>query len=49
MPPVLAQVAELTPTGRLATEDEIARVAVFLASAANGSVTGTTVRVSGGL
>jgi 3-oxoacyl-[acyl-carrier protein] reductase len=49
MPPVLDQVARLTPTGRLATEDEVARVAVFLVSAANGCITGTTVRVSGGL
>lgn len=48
-PPVLDHIASLTPTKRLATSDEVARVVVFLASAANGSVTGTAVRVSGGL
>jgi 3-oxoacyl-[acyl-carrier protein] reductase len=46
---VLEQIAPQTPTRRLATEEDVARVAVFLASAANGSVTGTAVRVSGGL
>jgi 3-oxoacyl-[acyl-carrier protein] reductase len=46
---VFQQVASLTPTGRLATEDEVARCVAFLASPANGSISGTTVRVSGGL
>jgi len=46
---VLQQVASLTPTGRLATVDEVARIVAFLASPANGSITGTTIRVSGGL
>jgi NAD(P)-dependent dehydrogenase (short-subunit alcohol dehydrogenase family) len=46
--PVLDLWASQTPTGRLATADEVARVAVFLASPANGSVNGATVRVSGG-
>jgi NAD(P)-dependent dehydrogenase (short-subunit alcohol dehydrogenase family) len=40
--------AAQTPTRRLATEDDVARVAVFLASAANASTTGTEIRVDGG-
>jgi 3-oxoacyl-[acyl-carrier protein] reductase len=48
-PPVLERFASMTPTGRLATEDEVARVVAFLASEANGSVNGVAVRVSGGL
>jgi NAD(P)-dependent dehydrogenase (short-subunit alcohol dehydrogenase family) len=44
----LEQWAAETPTRRLATEDDVARVVVFLASAANASVTGTEVRVDGG-
>jgi NAD(P)-dependent dehydrogenase (short-subunit alcohol dehydrogenase family) len=47
--PVLDQIAASTPTRRLATEDDVARVVAFLASAANCSVTGAAVRVSGGL
>jgi 3-oxoacyl-[acyl-carrier protein] reductase len=46
--PVLDQWAAQTPTGRLATEDEVAGVVAFLASAANGSVNGAAVKVSGG-
>ena len=45
----LEQIAAATPIKRLATEAEVARVVVFLASEANGSVTGTAIRVSGGL
>lgn len=48
-PEVLEQIATSTPTKRLATEEDVARVVTFLASAANGSVTGAAVRVSGGL
>jgi NAD(P)-dependent dehydrogenase (short-subunit alcohol dehydrogenase family) len=44
----LEQWAAQTPTRRLATEDDVARVAVFLASAANASTTGIEVRVDGG-
>jgi len=44
----LEQWAAQTPTRRLATEDDVARVAVFLASAANASTTGTEIRVDGG-
>jgi 3-oxoacyl-[acyl-carrier protein] reductase len=46
---VIEHLASLTPTGRLATEDEVARLVVFLAAPANGSVTGAAVRVGGGL
>jgi 3-oxoacyl-[acyl-carrier protein] reductase len=42
------QWAAHTPTGRLATEDEVASVVAFLASAVNGSVNGASVKVSGG-
>lgn len=44
----LEQWAAQTPTRRLATEDDVARVAVFFASAANTSTTGTEIRVDGG-
>jgi NAD(P)-dependent dehydrogenase (short-subunit alcohol dehydrogenase family) len=44
----LEHLAAQTPTRRLATEDDVARVVVFLASAANASVTGTEIRVDGG-
>jgi 3-oxoacyl-[acyl-carrier protein] reductase len=40
--------AAQTPTRRLATEDDVARVVTFLASAANTSITGTEIRVDGG-
>jgi NAD(P)-dependent dehydrogenase (short-subunit alcohol dehydrogenase family) len=48
-PAAFEQWAGMTPTGRLATVDEVAAIVTFLASAANGSVTGAAVRVSGGL
>jgi 3-oxoacyl-[acyl-carrier protein] reductase len=37
-----------TPTRRLATEEDVARVVVFFASPANASTTGTEIRVDGG-
>ena len=46
---VIEHLASLAPTGRLATEAEVARVVVFLAAPANRSVTGATVRVGSGL
>lgn len=46
---VLEQWASMTPTGRLATEDDVARVVAFLASDANRSATGCALRVTGGL
>src|SRR5579859_773327 len=38
--PALDQIAAATPTGRLATEDDVARLVTFLASAANTAITG---------
>jgi NAD(P)-dependent dehydrogenase (short-subunit alcohol dehydrogenase family) len=46
---VLEQVAANTPIRRLASEDDVAHLVTFLASACNGAVTGSEVRVSGGL
>jgi 3-oxoacyl-[acyl-carrier protein] reductase len=46
---VVEHLASLSPTGRLATEDEVARAVVFLAAPANRSVTGATIRVGSGL
>ncbi len=43
------QRAAATPTGRLATTQEIASVVTFLASDVNRSVTGEAVRVTGGM
>jgi NAD(P)-dependent dehydrogenase (short-subunit alcohol dehydrogenase family) len=37
------------PTGRFATEDEIAAAVIYLASPAAGSITGHTLPVDGGL
>lgn len=42
-------VIDHTPLGRLATVDDIADVAVFLASDASRFITGQTIRVDGGL
>jgi 3-oxoacyl-[acyl-carrier protein] reductase len=42
------QRASMTPTGRLATTEDIASIATFLASDANRSITGEAVRVTGG-
>jgi 3-oxoacyl-[acyl-carrier protein] reductase len=46
--PVLDQIAAANPTGHLATEDDVARVVTFLASAANNSVTGAEIHVGQG-
>lgn len=40
---------KLTPLGRIAQPDDIAKVAVFLASDSSGWVTGERIQVSGGL
>jgi 3-oxoacyl-[acyl-carrier protein] reductase len=42
-------VARAAATGRLSVPDEVADVIVFLASRANGNITGEIVRVSGGM
>jgi NAD(P)-dependent dehydrogenase (short-subunit alcohol dehydrogenase family) len=46
---VIEHLASVTLTGRLATEDEVALIVVFLAAPINRSVTGAAVRVGGGL
>lgn len=43
------QPASATPTGRLATTEDIASAVTFLAWDANRSITGEAVRVTGGL
>lgn len=47
-PDVLEQVLKAVPVGRLATADEIARCAVFLAADEAGFITGATLSVNGG-
>jgi NAD(P)-dependent dehydrogenase (short-subunit alcohol dehydrogenase family) len=42
------RILERIPLGRLATADDVARVAVFLASAEAGFITGETISVDGG-
>jgi NAD(P)-dependent dehydrogenase (short-subunit alcohol dehydrogenase family) len=44
----LDDIAARNPTGRLATEDDVALVIAFLVSAANNSVTGAAIRVGRG-
>jgi NAD(P)-dependent dehydrogenase (short-subunit alcohol dehydrogenase family) len=46
---VIEHLAPQAPTGRLATEDEVAHVVVFLAAPASRSVTGAAIRVGSGL
>jgi 3-oxoacyl-[acyl-carrier protein] reductase len=46
---VLAHIAGQTPTRRLSTEQDVARLVTFLASPANGNTTGAEIPVSGGL
>lgn len=47
-PKFFSSMAEETAVGRIAEPDEIARVAVFLCSQANGYVTGADILVDGG-
>jgi 3-oxoacyl-[acyl-carrier protein] reductase len=44
----LAPEAKATPTSRLSTPEEVAKVIVFLGSGANGNATGQFVTVDGG-
>ncbi len=44
-----AKVAALTPTGRIADPEDIARAALWLATPRSGFVTGTVITVTGGL
>lgn len=44
-----ARIAAATPMGRIAEPEDIARTALWLASAGSGFITGTLITVSGGL
>ena len=46
---LFAKLSERFPSGRPPTAEEVARVAVFLASDASAQVTGQTISVIGGL
>ena len=41
--------AEFSPNGRIATPEEVAGLALFLASDAAGQMTGTAIPIDGGL
>ena len=45
----LKQFAQMIPMGRMGTADEVARLALFLASDASSYVTGAQVTVDGGI
>ena len=47
-PEVRARIVARIPLGRLAEEDDVARLAVFLASDASSFITGETIAVDGG-
>lgn len=47
-PELLEQAARETPSGRLSTAEEVARVIVFLCSEANGNINGEVVHTAGG-
>jgi acetoacetyl-CoA reductase len=46
--PILAEITDQIPMGRLGDPDEVARVVVFLASKEAGFMTGTTLTLNGG-
>ncbi|MQY11622.1 3-oxoacyl-[acyl-carrier-protein] reductase FabG [Streptomyces sp. RB5] len=48
-PDVLAAAVRKTPSGRLTTAEEVARLIVFLASEANGNINGQVIHTAGGL
>jgi 3-oxoacyl-[acyl-carrier protein] reductase len=47
-PALLERAAQETPSGRLSTADEVARLIVFLCSDANGNVNGEVIHTAGG-
>ncbi|MEV0236673.1 SDR family oxidoreductase [Nonomuraea sp. NPDC050786] len=47
-PALLARAVEETPSGRLSTADDVARLIVFLCSEANGNINGEVVHTAGG-
>jgi 3-oxoacyl-[acyl-carrier protein] reductase len=47
--PVRDMIASRLATGRLSTPEDVATAIVFLCSAANGNITGETLRVTGGI
>ncbi|GAA3213708.1 SDR family NAD(P)-dependent oxidoreductase [Nonomuraea helvata] len=47
-PKLLARAVEETPSGRLSTADDVARLIVFLCSEANGNINGEVVHTAGG-
>ncbi|MET8338201.1 SDR family oxidoreductase [Streptosporangium canum] len=47
-PELLEQAARETPSGRLSTAEEVARVIVFLCSEANGNINGEVIHTAGG-
>lgn len=47
-PALIEREAQRTPSGRLSTADEVARVIAFLGSAANGNINGEVVHTAGG-
>jgi enoyl-[acyl-carrier-protein] reductase (NADH) len=46
---ILDNVSKRTPMGRIATADEVARVAIFLGSDAANFMNGEVVEVNGGI
>jgi 3-oxoacyl-[acyl-carrier protein] reductase len=48
-PALLERAAQETPSGRLSTADDVARLIVFLCSAANGNINGEVVHTAGGV
>lgn len=48
-PALLEEAVQQTPSGRLSTADDVARLIVFLCSEANGNVNGQIIRTAGGL
>jgi 3-oxoacyl-[acyl-carrier protein] reductase len=47
-PAIIARSAEDTPSGKLSTPEDVARVIVFLCSEANGNVNGAVLHTAGG-